>query len=546
MDWEYLFKPHILDRGYEYHSNELVENFNEENGKVTAEVLGSERYDVEITYDGDEIVDMYCTCPYAESGNCKHMAAVLFQQDDEIELTERKNQKSLETVAELVDEAEEKAVRDFLTKVLENDEELLLRFKTMACKSVTRGDINAYKCRVKNIVHNHSDYGGFISYEHAYDFAMDLDNLLRQDIKQMLELGNYAEAFELSCYILQTIGETEVDDSDGGTAIVAVGCKGVWQSVLKHADTDAKRQLFQWFAERLDRPVIDYLQDYVEEFLMEEFQEQEFLEEKLALVDQKLKEGGEPSDYYSRYKQERWIKRRIALMKALGKTEAQVEDFCKEYWKLPYVRRYFIDDCVDREDYGKAIAILEESMDIDKDYHGLVADYGLDLKELYLETGQKEAYLDMLWKLELELLCGDMTVFKELAKQYTPEQWKVERERVFEKLAGRWEIAELFLEEKLYDCLMDYVQKSPGLFALYKYEQHLSKQYPAEILEKYRVEVEKMAKPTTGRKQYKDIVSILECMKKYPGGPEVTAALVSQWKTLYRNRRAMMEELNRV
>ncbi|WP_419022594.1 hypothetical protein [Emergencia sp.] len=47
MDWEYLFKPHILDQGYEYHCDDAVENLNEGNGKVTAEVLGSERYDVE-------------------------------------------------------------------------------------------------------------------------------------------------------------------------------------------------------------------------------------------------------------------------------------------------------------------------------------------------------------------------------------------------------------------------------------------------------------------------------------------------------------------
>lgn len=93
---------------------------------------------------------------------------------------------------------------------------------------------------------------------------------------------------------------------------------------------------------------------------------------------------------------------------------------------------------------------------------------------------------------------------------------------------------------------MDYVKESAGLYALTKYESELAKRYPAELLDKYRIEVEKMAKPTTGRKQYKYIVCLLKQMKKYSGGTAVTADLVHEWKTLYRNRRAMMEKLDKV
>ena len=546
MDWEYLFKPHILDRGYEYHCDDAVENLNEGNGKVTAEVLGSERYDVEITFDGDEIVDMYCTCPYAESANCKHMAAVLFQLETENKLEERKLQNPSETVEALVNEAEEREVRDFLIEILERDRELRMHFQLIVSKEITSRDIQLYKHRIDEIVCEYSDYGDFISYGHVYDFAMELDEILSQDIWKMMELGNYHEAFELSCYILQTISEVEMDDSDGGTTIVACGCKAVWENVLEHADMEDKRKLFQWFVEHVERRAGGYLQSYIEEFLMDEFQEREFIEKKLQLTDLKLSETELEPDDYSCFLQEEWIRRRIALMEALGKTKAQIEDFCKEYWQLPYVRQYAIDNCMDSGDHEKAITILKESMDIEKEYRGRVADYGLDLKDLYLETGQKEAYLDMLWRLELELRRGDLEVYRELAKQYEPEEWVVEREKIFEKLVGRHQAAELFLEEKLYDRLLDYVQKSPGLSALTKYEKELAKWYPAELLDKYRVEVEKMAKPTTGRKQYKYIVYLLKQMKKYPGGTAVTADLVHEWKTLYRNRRAMMEELDKV
>ena len=544
MNWEYLFKPQILDRGYEYHCDDAVENLNEGNRKVTAEVLGSDRYDVEITFDGDEIVDMYCTCPYAESANCKHMAAVLYQMEAEHKLEERKEHNPAETIEAIVNEAEEKDVRDFLIEALEKDRDLQMRFRMLVSKKITSRDIDLYKRRIDDIVREYAGYGDFIPYKYAYDFAMDLDEILTQDIWQMMELGNYHEAFELSCYILKTIAGVDMDDSDGGTSIVTGGCQDVWKSILEHTDMEDRRELFQWFVDHVRRRTDGY--SYIEDFLMEEFQEREFIEEKLLLTDQKLGTIEPEPDFYGRYRQEKWVKRRIALMKALGKTEAQIEEFCDEYWQLPYVRQYMISSCEDRGDYDRAIEILLESMDMDKEYRGLVAGYGLDLKELYLETGQKEAYLDMLWKLALDLRCGDMQVYRELAKQYAPSQWAVEREKIFERLGGRHEAAEFFLEEKLYDRLLDYVKESPGLYALTKYEAELAKRYPAELLDKYRTEVEKMAKPTTSRKEYQHIVSVLRCMKKYPGGAAVTADLVRQWKTIYRNRRAMMEELNKV
>lgn len=43
MEWEHFFKPHILDRGYEYYCDDAVDSLNEGNGKVTAVVLGNDR-----------------------------------------------------------------------------------------------------------------------------------------------------------------------------------------------------------------------------------------------------------------------------------------------------------------------------------------------------------------------------------------------------------------------------------------------------------------------------------------------------------------------
>lgn len=79
MEWYTLFRQHILDRGIQYFEDGYVSDFVYSNNSITASVNGSDIYDVEIILDGENVVDMYCSCPHAAGGNyCKHMAAVLF------------------------------------------------------------------------------------------------------------------------------------------------------------------------------------------------------------------------------------------------------------------------------------------------------------------------------------------------------------------------------------------------------------------------------------------------------------------------------------
>ena len=133
MKWYTLFRQQILDRGIEYYEDGHVLDFNYFADEITAQVDGTDVYDVQITLDGEEVTDMYCTCPYAADGrNCKHMAAVLFQfeellsgKDAEIEVydTEKNDsspraglfqskQKEKEEVIELISKIPEDKVRE--------------------------------------------------------------------------------------------------------------------------------------------------------------------------------------------------------------------------------------------------------------------------------------------------------------------------------------------------------------------------------------------------------------------------------------------------
>ena len=85
MKWKHLFPAHILERGWDYYQSDAVENLQKSENGYTAEVEGTEIYDVEVVLSQNTVQDMWCSCPYAEDGAyCKHMAAVLYalEEDD--------------------------------------------------------------------------------------------------------------------------------------------------------------------------------------------------------------------------------------------------------------------------------------------------------------------------------------------------------------------------------------------------------------------------------------------------------------------------------
>ena len=54
---------------------------------------------------------------------------------------------------------------------------------------------------------------------------------------------------------------------------------------------------------------------------------------------------------------------------------------------------------------------------------------------------------------------------------------------------------------------------------------------------------EDYATKNMGRDYYKYVSDVLKTMEKYPGGTEIANSLLVYFKSVYSNRRAMMEEL---
>ncbi len=576
MNWQKLFASHILERGYDYYCDGAVENIEIGRDDIRADVVGTEDYEVEISLNNGKVTDMYCSCPYAAGGNnCKHMAAVLYEwtadimDEDEPEDTDNEDmdndadaesmdlfepavtvcdyKKKSAAVEKLVTSAERDIVQAFLVSVLAEDKKLLLRFRNMVNKCATKEDVEDYFEQIDEIADRYLGRDHFINYYQAYDFMLELEEIIDKDVRRMIDNGSHISAFHVMNHIFVLLGNVDMDDSGGETSMLAEQIYQLWLELLTKVNAQDKRKMFIWFTTHMDGSVIDYLEEYIEQIIMEEFKEPEYEQDKLSFMEEMIEKAEKKDSGWSRdYAVGKWTVTYLKTLEKKNAPEDQLEEICKKYWNNSGVRRYYIDRYFEKKEYDRVLQVLDESIELDKAYRGQVLEYIQKKKEIYRLQGNKSAYIEQLWKLVLEQSAGDLDIYKELKAQYSEKEWLIKREELFKKLPPNAHIDRLYKEEKLYDRLLAYVLKSSGLYAVQSYENVLKKEYPKQILSKYQGEVNKMASCTGNRKHYADLVALLRRMKRIKGGSEIVETIVEEWKIKYRNRPAMMDELSKL
>ncbi len=542
MEWKRLFKPHILERGYQYYLEGNVGDMKIADDEINAEVYGSEDYQVEIWLGNNEVDEMYCTCAYAEGGeNCKHMAAVMFEYD-ELKNSGKNTDKSNEAVADAVNNADEEIVRNFLTEILKKDAGLFARFRTMVSKNIGKEDIDLLKTEASRIVVSHIR-DGYIPYREAWDCCMELMEFVDENTAMLMDRGCLEGAFDLILHTFKVLEMGDVDDSDGVTSMVGNDCDEKLREIISKADIELNRRFYDKLMTYFQEAEPEIFTEYIEEILFTAFTGEEFLIRNFRFAEEMLRDAESKEDeFFSKYMAENWFERCVELMKAADVSRREIIDFCQQHIALSKARTRCIDEYCRMKAYPEAIELLKESIRLDKDYAGLVLEHKNRLKEIYRLTEDRDKYMETLWELARE----ELDAYKELKSQYTREEWLTEREKLFEGVTSKYYAAELYKAEAMYDKLLEYAVGAWGLSAAEQYFNELSKLYPRELLKKYRDELSSMVASVSDRRMYQQLVEILRKMKKISGGEQVVQDIVSEWRRNYKRRRAMMEELDKL
>ena len=554
-DWKDLFQGHILDRGEAYYFDGAVLELHKTEHGYHAVVEGTEDYEVDIEMEGGRVCEMYCSCPYAEDGNnCKHMAAVLFEieeQNEEDILTEETCPDDQEQeVEEIIERIPEEELRSFVKGIAAQDSEIRNTLMTRYAVKIDEKQMNLLKQGVGQLVWEYGDRSGYIDYRNALDFCWALENYLEEKGNTLIERKCYGQAFELTNYVFKTIGNIDIDDSDGGTAQVANACYDKWKEILENCSEEEKNEMFSWFMSHLSCDyVVDYMEDYMEDFLTHEFQNREMLEKMLKDLDKKIEMQTSSTDcgstWSARYGYENNIIKRLELMERLDFPAEKIREYRRQHWRFSTVRELEIQENLDNGNLDEAIRILQESKILDKEYPGLIARYSEQLISIYETQTDKEAYKKELLYYVFECPQNNLVHIYKLKEVCTDKEWEDYREQIL-KRPKNYNILYPFMEkEGMYERMIECIKKETFIYNLDRYEKVLKDKFPEQVRDIYISYLHHEAERAGNRKRYRELMKYLKKIRRYPGGKEKASEIAENWRAVYYRRTAMMDEMRK-
>lgn len=268
-----------FSRGEDYYATGAVAELVRRGDTVYAEVEGSsyEPYQVEITFDEDDIDDAYCTCPYDWGGWCKHIVAVLLAIADAPDTVEARP--TVEALIEPLDAAQLRAVVLALVArhpelVNEIESCLAVQASDAAPKPAPESpsappprpvvDPAPFRRQVHSILHSLDRMRRSEAYWHIGGVVDQVRGLLDQ-AWQLIEAGDGANALR----VLEGITDAYVnawynlDDSDGEASALFEDLAAVWTEAALTANlTPEERE--QWVE------MLDAWQDEIDEYGIDE------------------------------------------------------------------------------------------------------------------------------------------------------------------------------------------------------------------------------------------------------------------------------------
>jgi uncharacterized Zn finger protein len=551
----------ILRRGLSYFKKGQVHEPEEiRTGEYEAIVEGTEDYTVRMTIKNGAITEHVCSCPFDSGPVCKHVVGVIFYlQQDELELKPKKVQaksvapkktKKRKTVVEQVDELLEKTAHHELKQFVREQATLNVAFRNLLLSSFAPHNSDEskafYEKQLKSILRSAKNRDGFIDRSDARYVENAVANLL-ESAKKHIDHRNFKSAvFIYTAIMEQMVGALQyADDSNGdiGGAIYAA-CEMIYTIASSQPSEDIRKLIIDYALSAVDKKIysgwdwhVDMLRIAAKLLKTEEEIERLYKELDKQLSAEYVREEAQSIKYE-------------IIVKTKGEKEAG--DFLESNISNPNLRRKAIQLALAHENYSKAVSIAKGGVEHDKkDKPGLVIEWYDWLLKIAQTQGETAKIIEYARRLFIENFRPEQDYYPILKQHVAPDNWIAFVEKIIQDLAAkdRWfakeQIAGIFIKEGWTDRLLELVCKSPGLHTIGQYETYLSGKYTAEVVDLYVNALLDYMKTNVGRSHYKEACRYLRRIIKL-GAREKANEVISFFRTEYRNRKALIEELNNV
>jgi len=541
LKWKYLFRDHILSRGYDYYIDDSVNNLSFKNDEIRASVIGNQEYEIEIAIKNGEIWHMDCDCPYSLSGyHCKHMAAVLYTVENMDEgLAD--NRFNLEHFINSLDQKElKKYIYDLASKDNTFKNDLMLTFN-IENDSKT---IQILKKELNKIFNKYQLFSGYIDWKDAWNFKNDICRFIDERLQILIDRKKYKQAFDISTDLYNEIADVDVDDSDGELYEIFESFYNFWKYIyLESNDSIVKKQMLEWFKkfEYTDF----YAEQWITNFLIEVVKDADILIQKIEQLDEVINDTENNKNDYNNYILPEYVIEKIHYMELLNKPIKEIEAMKVKYWNLPTVREMEINQLLLTKDYEDAISILEESKKLDQNNKKLLIEHSKNLISIYQSLKEFDTLKKELYFFFIDLGAFNFELYQEYKKIYDKNNWLTIVEKILANITYYRDRLMILAEEEMNLELLRELDKAKDLLLLDLYATNLISLFPKELINLYITILEREA-TIASRENYQRIAQYLRKLKnKFSAEKEVNELLI-KWRTQYKNRPAMMQELKRV
>lgn len=137
--------------------------------------------------------------------------------------------------------------------------------------------------------------------------------------------------------------------------------------------------------------------------------------------------------------------------------------------------------------------------------------------------------------------------YDKLKSTYSREEWSDLADRIIKELieSRRYDahvIGEVFVREEKWPELLGLIKNNLSEHMLDSFGKYLENLFSGDLIEMHAEVIRKMLMETSGRAIYQDACRRLRRMKKMGAGERV-AEMAEEFRRTYKNRRALLEEL---
>lgn len=565
----------ILQRGKSYYDNGAVTDLQDmKNGQYFAIVEGNDDYEVDLRLSDDgEVLDYSCNCPY-DGGICKHVIAVLYQIREEKpanQLPKKTNEPN--TASQLSKKANEpnpwkniistvpedelkKFVKEYAAKNHDFRNLLAIRFADYD----NRDNRDKYASILNGIFSAAGDRHGLIDYHHTFGVMQQVYDLLAR-ADEFIEDENYKEAFYIAASVAPACIDAiqDMDDSNGecGGAINDA-FEVIWKIFKSNAGTTLKNEAFDWLLDEAGNPDYDDYgcDDNLYPRLVEAVDTPEKATRVLAFLDNQIENAASKEGWSKEYHTKQFMGLKIDVLNKIGQ-EAKAQKIITDNIHIHDFRKIVVEKCMAENNSEEAIRLIHEGIGIavKGNYAGVVTNW----KEMLMDIYKKQNNTKELRAIAKELYYSgryEMKYYREYKATFGKEEWDTESGKIIslhqkEKGSGfpfyylPSNLANVYIEEKMWGELYELLQNNININALLQYSHYVVNDYAPGLVQLYKEAIENAAERASDRRGYHEIATYILKMAEIAGGSSSAKLLTTSLLEKYNKRPAMKDELTK-